>query len=234
MNRTKVHIVVTASLIFENYITRKDEYINSISHLIDETQKLSNKTNIDTYIYIVENGGHRITFLQDFEKYISKNLFIKVYYTNHNSILTHNKGLKELLDLTYFLKHFEPDSISDDDILVKITGRYRVGKDCTFLNVLYHHLNDYDAFIRTGAFMYPSQTIDERDNYDCLTGLFGARAGTLRQELPYYIKNLREHEWIEWVIIMIIQNSFLNKRIHVFDYLGLWIKTAYMKEYQLF
>jgi len=82
--------------------------------------------------------------------------------------------------------------------------------------------------------MYPSQMKHERDQYDCLTGMFGIRAHIMRNNLEKYIKELHEYTWVEWVIIMIIQNALPNKRIHLFDYLGLWIKTAYMNEYQLF
>ncbi len=153
-------------------------------------------------------------------------------YTNHNQMNTPNKGLKELLDFAFILQHDK--RILPNDIVVKLTGRYRVGINSTFLNILYHQCDQYDAFIRSGAFMYPSQKICERDHYDCLTGIFGIRGGIISKEIDYYILNLRDYEWVEWVIIMIIQTQIPNHRIHLFDYLGIWIKTIYMNEYQLF
>lgn len=225
--KPKVFFIVTTCLLQQNFEIRKKEYTDSINTLIQEVSKYKN--HLETYIYIVENNGTRHTFLNEF---ISPEIPIKVIYTNHNQIPTPNKGLKELLDYLFILK--ECHEIKDNDIVVKLTGRYRIGEDSTFLNTLYNHYDKYDAFIRTGAFMYPSQMKDERDQYDCLTGMFGVRSHIMRNDLEKYIQNLRDYEWVEWVIIMIIQNALPNERIKFFDYLGLWIKTAYMKEYQLF
>jgi hypothetical protein len=226
MNKPKIYFIVTTCLLQQNFEIRKKDYIVSINTLIQEVSKYNT---LETFIYIVENNGVRHTFLNDFSLN-HKN--VKVIYTNHNQIPTPNKGLKELLDFFFILQ--ECKEIHDQDIVVKLTGRYRFGEDSTFLNILYNHYNDYDAFIRTGAFMYPSQKKDERDQYDCLTGLFGVRTYIMRNHLEKYIQNLRDYEWVEWVIIMIIQNALPNERIKFFDYLGIWIKTAYMNEYQLF
>jgi hypothetical protein len=81
--------------------------------------------------------------------------------------------------------------------------------------------------------MYPAQMLRERDHYDCFTGIFACRAGAMRTQLPRYIRGLKEYEWIEWVIIMIIQTGFVNGRIKLMDHLGLWMKTAYAAEYSL-
>jgi hypothetical protein len=228
MNKPKIYFIVTTCLLQQNFEIRKKEYTDSINTLIQEVSKYNH---LETFIYIVENNGARHTFLNDFVSN-HNHVKLKVIYTNHNQIPTPNKGLKELLDYFFILQ--ECKEIRDQDIVVKLTGRYRFGEDSTFLNILYNHYNDYDAFIRTGAFMYPSQRKNERDQYDCLTGLFGIRAYIMRNHLEKYIQNLRDYEWVEWVIIMIIQNALLNERIKFFDYLGIWIKTAYMNEYQLF
>jgi hypothetical protein len=225
--KPKVFFILTTCLLEQKFELRKKEYIDSINSLIHE---LSKYNNLETFIYIVENNGHRHTFLNEFDS--SSGIPIKVIYTNHNQIPTSNKGLKELLDYLFILK--ECHEIDDQDIVIKLTGRYRVGEDCTFLNTLYNHYDQYDAFIRTGAFMYPSQRKNERDQYDCLTGMFGVRTHIMRDNLEKYIQELREYTWVEWVIIMIIQNALPNERIKFFDYLGLWIKTAYMDTYQLF
>jgi hypothetical protein len=228
MNKPKVFFILTTCLLQQNFELRKKEYTDSINSLIHE---LSKYNHLETFIYIVENNGHRHTFLNDFTTN-NDNIKVKVIYTNHNQIPTSNKGLKELLDYLFILK--ECKEIDDQDIVVKLTGRYRVGEDSTFLNILYNHYEQYDAFIRSGAFMYPSQRKDERDQYDCLTGMFAVRAHIMRNDLEKYIQELHEYTWVEWVIIMIIQNKLPNERIKFFDYLGLWIKTVYMDTYQLF
>lgn len=228
MEKPKVFFIITTSLLEKDFETRKEEYISAISTLFSEIQHY---TTLETHFIIVENNGARYTFLNDFIlQYPS--LSIKLFYTNHNQIQTSNKGLKELLDIAFILQ--EVKSISPNDILVKITGRYRIGIHSTFLHILYRDYDKYDAFIRSGAFMYSSQKLEERDPYDCLTGLFAIRARILQKDIDYYIQNIHDYTWIEWVIMMIIQTNIENSRIHLFDYLGIWIKTAYMNEYQLF
>jgi hypothetical protein len=231
-----MNIIVTTSLINSNYEERKCDYIDGINSLINEISKFAD-LNIKTNIYIVENNGKRKTFLDDFiEKSDNKiNINIKVIYTNHKQINCANKGFKELLDIAFILNETR-DEIDDNDIFIKLTGRYRVGEECAFLNFIYNHkhLNEYDAFIRNGAFMFPSQKKIDRDNYDCLTGLFAMRAKIMRCDMDYFIKNIKEYEWFEWIISMIIQSNVPQNRIKYFDYLGLWIKTAYMKEFNLF
>ncbi len=232
MNHPKIFFIITTCLLEHNFDIRKEEYTSSIQTLLQEIPKY-NHLNIESHIIIVENNGLRHTFLNDFENQNqNNNISIKVVYTNHNQINTPNKGLKELLDFAFILQ--QDKRILPNDIVVKLTGRYRIGIHSTFLNILYHQYDQYDAFIRSGAFMYPSQKIYERDHYDCLTGIFGIRAGIISKEIDYYILNLRDYEWVEWVIIMIIQTQIPNHRIHLFDYLGIWIKTIYMNEYQLF
>jgi hypothetical protein len=230
MAKRNIFFIITTCLLSQKFEERKEEYTSSIYTLLQELQKYKDLP-INTHIYIVENNGNRHTFLNDLQKEFSFHP-INVIYTNHNQINTPNKGLKELLDFAFLIQQIQ--TLSDNDIVVKLTGRYRVGIDCTFLHSIYHQYDQYDAFIRSGAFMYPSQKLCERDQYDCLTGIFGIRAGIILKNIDYYIQHLRDYEWVEWVIIMIIQTNIKSDRIKLFDYLGVWIKTIYMNEYQLF
>ncbi len=225
----KIHFIITTSLIDNDFENRKKDYINSLNTLFNEISKYNN---LETLFYIVENNGARHTFLNEIVQNNS-HLKINLIYTNHNQINTSNKGLKEFLDIAFILHQFK-ENINDNDIFVKLTGRYRIGEDCTFLNILYNQYSNYDAFIRSGAFMYPFQQKNERDNFDCITGLFAIRVKYFRNNCDYFIQNIHSYDWIEWVIMMIIQINIPNNRIKLYDYLGLWIKTAYMKEYQLF
>ncbi len=227
----KIYFILTTCLLSHKFEERRAEYTCAIQSLLQELQKLHH-FKIDPFVYIVENNGARHTFLNDFEKLSTSEIPIQIIYTNHNQIHTSNKGLKELLDVAFLLQQIP--HLSDHDMIVKLTGRYRVGAECTFLHTLYRDYDKYDAFIRSGAFMYPSQRLCERDPYDCLTGIFGVRAGIIRNNVDFYLKQLRDYEWIEWVIMMMIQTNVCNERIYLFDYLGVWIKTAYMSEYQLF
>ncbi len=227
----KIHFIITASFPDIRDEVRKAEYITSIKALIHEVDRIMIDYPIETHFIIVENNGNRRTFFNDLcETYIQHHM--KIIYTNHNQIQTSNKGFKELLDIGFVFQHAK--KIDPEDMVVKITGRYRVGVNSTFLHVLYRDCAKYDAFVRCGSLMNPSQKMEERDEYDCLTGLFAMRAGLFMKEVDYHIHHLRDYEWVEWAIIMMIQTNFPKERIYMFDYLGVWIKTAYMKEYMLY
>jgi hypothetical protein len=59
MNNPKIHFIITTSLIENDFENRKKDYIYSINTLFNE---LSKYTNLETFIYIVENNGLRILF----------------------------------------------------------------------------------------------------------------------------------------------------------------------------
>jgi hypothetical protein len=231
-----IFFVVTTCLLPAKFEERRREYENGIGALIREIGRYSEGGyGITSKILIMENNGPRETFLDGFAQKHPD--LVRVIYTSHNSYPTTNKGLKEILDVMFVVDDgmgvAKGEGIGEDALIVKMTGRYRPGEDSVFIRSIYHEYDRYDAFVRTGAFMYPAQMICERDHYDCLTGIFACRAGALRKGLPKYIRGLKEYEWIEWVIIMIIQTAFPNDRIKLMDHLGLWMKTAYAAEYSL-
>lgn len=240
----QIFYVVTTCLLPAKFEERRREYENGIGALIREIERYSDVDGgygIKSKILIMENNeatikvGPRETFLDDFAAKHPD--LVRVIYTSHNNYPTTNKGLKEILDVMFVVDEgigvAKEMGIGDDALIVKMTGRYRPGEDSVFIRSIYHEYDQYDAFVRTGAFMYPAQMICERDHYDCFTGIFACRAGALRQGLPRYIGGLKEYEWIEWVIIMVIQTAFPNRRIKLMDHLGLWMKTAYAAEYSL-
>ncbi len=248
----KIFFVVTTCLLPAKFEERRREYENGIGALIREIERYSRQgLGITSKILIMENNGPRETFLDGFAKkqlpWLTEGQqevagsrhpdLIRVIYTSHNSYPTTNKGLKEILDVMFVVDEgmgvAKEMGIGEDALIVKMTGRYRPGEDSVFIRSIYHEYDRYDAFVRTGAFMYPAQMICERDHYDCLTGIFACRAGALQKGLPRYIRGLKEYEWIEWVIIIIIQTAFPNDRIKLMDHLGLWMKTAYAAEYSL-
>lgn len=230
----QIFFVVTTCLLPAKFEERRREYENGIGALIREIGRYSG-LGITSKILIMENNGPRETFLDGFAKKYPD--LIRVIYTSHNNYPTTNKGLKEILDVMFVVDDgmgvAKEMGIREDALIVKMTGRYRPGEDSVFIRSIYQEYDQYDAFVRTGAFMYPAQMICERDHYDCLTGIFACRAGALKKGLPRYVRGLKEYEWIEWVIIMIIQTGFPNDRIKLMDHLGLWMKTAYAAEYSL-
>ena len=76
---------------------------------------------------IVENCGYRQTYLDNFN--------CDILYTNNNVHECIHKGYNELLDIKEVIAKY---NISDDDIIIKLTGRYRLlNKDFMMFALMY-------------------------------------------------------------------------------------------------
>lgn len=99
----------------------------SLSHLPVEIQPI-----------IVENNGKRPTFLDHFQH---NGQMVPVIYTDNNA-LRESKGVKELLDLQTVIRR---QGIQPMDIIIKLTGRYRVTSSSFFDLV---KKEEYDSFLK--------------------------------------------------------------------------------------
>lgn len=166
-----IYFIITTSL-YSDLDTRKIQYTNGINAVI---RIAKNKVHSDYKIIIVENNGLRETFLNK--------LHDCIFYTKNNYSNTTNKGNKELMDIRDVIKEYH---IQDNDMIVKITGRYIVQDDSDFFNYLD---KDYDGIIMYGSFLKPN---NENIN-DCVTGLIGMKCK--------YVKNIHFAQYenpIEW------------------------------------
>ncbi len=121
-------------------INRNKRYIECITQLLN---LINNDDNIKPII--VENCGLRHTFLDNFN--------CDIIYTNNNSYQFIHKGYNELLDIKEVINKY---NIKDDDIIIKITGRYKLLNN-DFINLVKN--NNKDAYIKffnvcTKEFMY--------------------------------------------------------------------------------
>jgi hypothetical protein len=135
-----IYIIITAS-INNNYCEyikfhnlpkscteRNNRYINSITQLL---KLIDNDPNIKPII--VENGGKRETYLNNFN--------CDVLYTNNNGQYIH-KGFNEQLDIQEVIKEY---NINDDDTIIKISGRYKLLNN-DFINLVKN--NNKDAYVK--------------------------------------------------------------------------------------
>jgi hypothetical protein len=81
------------------------------------------------------------------------------------------KGNHELYDIKEAIKYY---NIQDDDIVIKLTGRYALLND-SFFKFIQENENNYDAFIKFYN-VCAKQFMDE----DCVLGLYGIRCKYLR------------------------------------------------------
>lgn len=139
-----------------NYEDRKKSYISAI------TQTLSVLPS-EIVPIIVENSGLRESYLDTFG--------CNVHYTNNNDKIYIHKGVNELLDIKSAIDKYD---IKDDDMIIKLTGRYPVLNDSFFKTVINNP--DKDAFVK----FFNVCTLEFLEN-DSVLGLFALRCKYLKE-----------------------------------------------------
>ena len=163
-----IYLIITTS-IHNRYGTkdadeRKERYLYAIS----ETLKI-----VPYKTIIVENNGTRETYLDSLQE---------VCYTDNNKYSFKSKGVNELLDIKEVIKRY---NIQDDDIIIKLTGRYRL-LSSHFLD----QINDeYDAFVK----FYGTCSL-QFEQYDCILGCYAIRAKYIKLYNPLLIDNYKSDE----------------------------------------
>jgi len=132
VNKTnEIKIILTAALIDTQYEERKNEYLK-VAKILDD-YGYSNP-------YIIEAIKEKSeTFLNG----LSKNVF----YSNVNNSTLRNKGVNEAKSIIEGFKHFD---FKDDDMILKITGRYYFSSDA-FIRLIEKN-PEYDAFVKTDCY----------------------------------------------------------------------------------
>ena len=166
-----IYLILTASLLTKRFTMnprREEEYLSAI------TQTLSYLPSTIQPI-IVENNGQRSTCLDQFTHHNKK---VPVVYTDHNQLSFKSKGINELLDLHTVIDHY---GIQANDMIIKLTGRYRVTSPLFFDEVI---KDQYDAFVK----FYDVCNL-VWDKTDCVLGCYAIRAFFLKGWNPYSIDN---------------------------------------------
>ena len=169
-----IYLIFTSSISnrvgLKNYNERKQRYEYAIGETLKHVPE-------GIQPIIVENNGERPTFLDDF-KHLGKR--VPVVYTNNNSISANSKGVNEFMDIKEVIRRMK---IEEDDIVIKVTGRYRVLSPLFFKEIL-HDAHNYDGFIKffgTCSLRY--------EKYDCILGYFALRTKFLHLFQPLTIDN---------------------------------------------
>jgi hypothetical protein len=164
-----IYIIITTSINnkigIKNDTHRQTKYTDSIHQLLE---LIKNDASIKPII--VENNGLRQTYLDDFK--------CDIFYTNNNKFNFSHKGENELLDIKEVINHF---NIQEDDIIIKITGRYKL-LNLNFINVVKE--NKYDAFVK--FFNVCTKTYMRND---CVLGLFAIKCKYLTKFNYKFIKS---------------------------------------------
>ena len=213
-----IYIIITCCLINKDYEERKNKYIEGISQIIKLTKKIPNKK-----IVIVENNTtNKKTFLEKFG--------LDVIYTNsNNNIHTKNKGIKEMLDILTIIKKYK---IKDNNLIVKITGRYILNENSNFIKTLENYNpNKTDCIIRYSH--WSKQIISNKRLKYCLTGLIAMKCKNVKKIIFYkkknnkieYQRNSIEDSWAKETF-----NINLDK-IRILTNLGIMVKAGNQEKY---
>jgi len=188
-----IYFIVTTCL-YKDFEIREKQYSIGINKL----KKVIRSLNIENYkIIIVENNGFRATFLDKFD--------CDVQYTNNNLLPLKNGGHKELLDILDCINNF---NINDNDFIVKMTGRYILEDDSSFMNIIKNlRVNPYDCVVKIGSYLNP---VNYRIN-DCIIGLIGMKCSYIKQiEAPYETDNFCEpieYKWAKAIHLIASKNT---------------------------
>jgi len=200
-----IFIVITASLIDTNWDERQKLYMKGINQTLKVFKNIPN-----TQIVIVENTGKTDSFLDSFG--------IPVLYTNtNNEIITENKGTKEIIDVFKAITHF---NMSENDFLVKVTGRYFIHDDSKFVKSIQNlFVKPYDVVLRYGGYNLPQIYTDKF--YSCITGLIGMSVRYVKTiEIPDE-KTCVEFKWAD------VANKLPYENLCMLDNLGVTQHISY-------
>jgi hypothetical protein len=208
-----IYIIITTSIHNKDGIIneehRKERYIDSISNclnIVNNRPTHDSQQYLDIFpsyeldqikIIVVENNGSRYTYLNTLD--------CDIIYTNNNSIRTFHKGVNELLDIKQVIQEY---SIKDDDMIIKLTGRYKLLND-SFLNIVKNNINTHDAFIK----FFNVCTLEYMRD-DCILGIFAIRCKYLKQ-FEYKGQKSPECEFAEFVRSTIHDRIFEIKNLNL-------------------
>lgn len=174
-----IYLIITTSINnrhgSQNSNERKERYL----YAINNTLKLLPQ---EITPIIVENNGTRDTYLDNFHHGVNR---IKVLYTENNKQQFKSKGANELLDIKEIIQKY---NIKDDDMIIKLTGRYRALSPKFFKDVIANE-HEYDAFVK----FFGSCSL-KFEEYDCILGCYAMRAKYIKLYNHYSIDNYKSAE----------------------------------------
>ena len=119
-------------------------------------------------------------------------------YTHNNIIDYNHKGENELLDIKEVINQY---NIKDDDIIIKLTGRYKL-LNLNFINLV--KKNDCDAFVKFFNVCTKKYLFD-----DCVLGLFAVKCKYLK-EFKYSFLRSPECEFADYIRKNINKNKLIE------------------------
>jgi hypothetical protein len=156
-----IYLIITTSINNKYGSKDSEERRQRYLYAIGETLKLLPE---EITPIIVENNGQRETYLDIFYHNSKK---VNVYYTDNNKLPFKSKGINEIIDIKEVIEKY---NIQNEDIIIKLTGRYRA-LSTLFFNEVINNQDDYEAFVK----FYGVCSL-KFERYDCVLGCYAIRA----------------------------------------------------------
>lgn len=192
-----IYLIITTSVLnkigSDDYEYRKKRYIDCIQ----TTLKFIENNNLIKPI-IVENNGILNTYLDA--------LHGDVIYTNNNIAQYQHVGVNELLDIKQVINEY---NIKDNDIIIKLTGRYKP-IDNSFFELILNESKNYDVFIK----FFNVNTLEYTHDY-CVSGLFAIKCKYLKH-FSYKCDKNPESDFASY-----IRNNIVSSKIMEINNLNL-------------
>lgn len=199
-----IYVIITTSINnkegVQNNSHRQKRYMESISEVLKIIKIIPNVKPI-----IVENNGYRKTFLDQFG--------CDICYTNNNKVSYSHKGGNELLDIKEVIHKY---NIQDEDMIIKLTGRYKLLTP--FFIQLVKKYKECDAFVKFFNVCTKQYMFD-----DCVLGLFAIKCKYVKKFTYSFFKS-PECEFAEYV------RKNISKLIEVKQ---LWLECCFADDLRL-
>jgi len=197
-----IYLIITTSINTKydivNEAHRKQLYLNSIRTTLIYIKNIGIKP------IVVENNGNRSTYLDILD--------CDIFYTNNNSNIYEHKGVNELKDIKDIIDAY---GILDDDMIIKLTGRY-CPLNKSFFEMVQSNVK-YDVFLK---FFNVCKKIYTDD--DCVLGLFAIRCKYLKKfqyeckmspevEFARFVRGSIQHDKVKEVQELFLRCCFAGK-----------------------
>jgi hypothetical protein len=170
-----IYLIITTSI--NNRYGTQDQKEREERYLYAINETLKNLPH-EIKPIIVENNGKRDTYLDNF--YHHHRQHVKVFYTDNNKLEYRNKAVNEMLDIKEVIDKY---GIEDDDIIIKLTGRYRALSSQFFKDIIENE-NKYDVFVK-----FYNVCLFKFDINDSVLGCYAMRTNFIKMFNPLSFDN---------------------------------------------
>lgn len=160
-----IYLILTASLQTQILSTASEDRLTRYQFALKESLSF-----VPEWIQpiLVENTG---TGTGPFDTLICHGKSVPVIYTENGHLRMRNKGVNEWLDINEVIHQWD---MKDNDIIIKLTGRYRLLSSQFFEDI------KRTAGAKDAWFRFMNVCTGEDDPTDCVLGCYAARVSTLR------------------------------------------------------